>query len=124
MDLDYDPDDAVADILERPHQQRRGGPMSRQGSRALAAVPWVLVSIVRELQAKGYADIRVNQQQVDSSGVRVGINRPDVQATAPDGTRQYWELDSDSSHRFLTRQIPDMPDQLAGAFGFVGEPPR
>lgn len=55
--------------------------------------------MVADLQALGYKDIRVNQQQVNVHGVRVGINRPDVQATAPDGTRRYWEFDTQSSGR-------------------------
>lgn len=38
-------------------------------------------------------DIRVNQQQVDASGRRVGINRPDLQYTRKDGTRVYTEYD-------------------------------
>lgn len=55
--------------------------------------------MVRRLQSEGYTDIRVNQQQVDTDGMRVGINRPDIQATAPDGTRHTWEYDTESSDR-------------------------
>ncbi len=33
----------------------------------------------RSLAAQGARDFRVNQQQVDTNGVRVGINRPDLQ---------------------------------------------
>lgn len=54
---------------------------------------------IAELQEQGYTDIRVNQQQVTAAGQRVGINRPDIQATAPDGTRHYFELDTTSSNR-------------------------
>ncbi|HPU13691.1 MAG TPA: hypothetical protein PLQ19_07855 [Aeromicrobium sp.] len=54
---------------------------------------------VAELQELGFVDIRVNQQQVNAKGVRVGTNRPDIQATAPDGTRHYWEYDKKSSTR-------------------------
>jgi hypothetical protein len=56
-------------------------------------------AIVDDLVDQGFTDIRVNQQQVNSAGVVVGINRPDIQATAPDGTRHYWELDTASSAR-------------------------
>lgn len=35
----------------------------------------------------------MNQQQVDASGKRVGINRPDLQYTRRDGTRVYTEYD-------------------------------
>lgn len=52
-----------------------------------------------ELQKLGYKDIRVNQQQVNAAGERVGKNRPDIQATAPDGTRHYFEFDTVSSNR-------------------------
>ncbi len=50
-------------------------------------------------QAQGCTDFRVNQQQVDANGVRVGTNRPDVQSTDPNGTRQYQEYDTRSSGR-------------------------
>ena len=53
--------------------------------------------IVSDLQSQGYTDIRVNQQQVNAAGQLVGINRPDIQATAPDGTRHYFVLDTTSS---------------------------
>lgn len=55
--------------------------------------------LVAEIQDKGYTDIRVNQQQINADGLRVGINRPDIQATRPDGTREYWELDTSISSR-------------------------
>jgi RHS repeat-associated protein len=47
----------------------------------------------------GATDIRVNQQQVDASGNRVGINRPDLQYTDATGQRHYIEYDSPSSGR-------------------------
>jgi len=53
--------------------------------------------IVSDLQLQGYTDVRVNQQQVNGAGQLVGINRPDIQATAPDGTRHYFVLDTTSS---------------------------
>ena len=43
-------------------------------------------------------DIRVNQQQIDASGMRVGVNRPDLQFTV-DGKRYYVEYDTTSSPR-------------------------
>ncbi|WP_265592630.1 polymorphic toxin-type HINT domain-containing protein [Verrucomicrobium sp. BvORR034] len=54
---------------------------------------------VADMKAQGYTDIRVNQQQVNAAGDRVGTNRPDVQGTRPDGTREYWEYDTDQSNR-------------------------
>ena len=55
--------------------------------------------IIAELKSKGYTDIRVNQHQVNADGVRVGVNRPDIQATSPGGQRVYFELDRSSSTR-------------------------
>jgi RHS repeat-associated protein len=54
---------------------------------------------VAAAREQGATDIRVNQQQVDAEGDRVGINRPDLQYTLPDGTRVYVEYDSSSSGR-------------------------
>lgn len=41
----------------------------------------------------------MNQHQVDAEGVRVGINRPDIQGTSPADQREYWEIDSSDSAR-------------------------
>lgn len=51
------------------------------------------------MQEQGFSDIRVDQQQVDATGVRVGVNRPDLQGTSPDGVRIYIEYDRTSSTR-------------------------
>ncbi|MEU7908527.1 FG-GAP-like repeat-containing protein [Actinoplanes sp. NPDC049118] len=53
---------------------------------------------IADLQAKGATDFRVNQQQVDVNGTRVGINRPDLQYTL-NGQRQYEEFDRSTSQR-------------------------
>ncbi|PPI51989.1 hypothetical protein C5D35_10815 [Rathayibacter toxicus] len=45
-------------------------------------------------------DIRVDQQQINAAGVRVGLNRPDLQYTK-NGIRYYVEWDSVSSDRGL-----------------------
>ncbi|AZZ55026.1 hypothetical protein C7V51_03330 [Rathayibacter iranicus] len=58
---------------------------------------WNLVSrLQRDDRIK---DIRVNQQQVNADGERVGINRPDVQYTDADGVRRYIEWDTTASGR-------------------------
>ncbi|HEX6699181.1 MAG TPA: RHS repeat-associated core domain-containing protein [Gaiellaceae bacterium] len=47
-----------------------------------------------EVEAEGAQDVRVNQEQVDASGKRVGRNRPDLQYTI-NGQRYYEEWDTD-----------------------------
>ena len=54
---------------------------------------------VAAMEEAGYTDIRVNQQQVNAAGERVGINKPDVQGTSPSGTREYIEYDTKASGR-------------------------
>jgi hypothetical protein len=46
---------------------------------------------VAAAQAAGATDIRVNQQQVNAAGERVGVNRPDLQYTDANGNRVYIE---------------------------------
>lgn len=50
------------------------------------------------LQEQGATDFRVNQQQVDINGTRVGVNRPDLQYTL-NGQRYYEEFDTSLSTR-------------------------
>ena len=54
---------------------------------------------VRDMQAAGYKDIRVDQQQVNAKGERCGTCRPDIQGTNPRGVREYTEIDRSSSKR-------------------------
>ncbi|MHC5797061.1 hypothetical protein ACVXZ4_12960 [Lacisediminihabitans sp. FW035] len=46
----------------------------------------------------GALDMRVDQQQIDINGVRVGVNRPDLQYTL-NGVRHYEEFDTSVSGR-------------------------
>jgi hypothetical protein len=55
---------------------------------------------VRILKRLGASDIRVNQEQVNLDGIRVGQNRPDLQFTL-NGKRFYIEWDTSSSLRGL-----------------------
>lgn len=55
--------------------------------------------IVADMKAAGYTDIRVNQQQTNALGSRVGVNRPDISGTSPAGQRVHYELDTASSTR-------------------------
>ena len=50
-------------------------------------------------KAEGATDIRVNQEQVNADGTRVGVNRPDLQFTTKDGKRVYIEYDTPESGR-------------------------
>lgn len=50
-------------------------------------------------RADGATDFRVNQQQVNAAGERVGTNRPDLQYTNADGQRVYTEYDTPQSTR-------------------------
>ncbi len=52
---------------------------------------------VAAAKAAGHTDIRTNQQQVDASGERVGVNRPDLQSTDANGVRHYTEYDRSST---------------------------
>src|SRR5260370_4518186 len=53
---------------------------------------------IAQVIAQGARDIRVNQEQVNAQGVRVGINRPDLQYTL-NGRRYYVDYDTSSSMR-------------------------
>jgi hypothetical protein len=54
-----------------------------------------LQSRIALLEEQGAFDIRVNQQQVDINGVRVGINRPDLQYTL-NGQRYHEQFETSS----------------------------
>ncbi len=59
---------------------------------------------ILKAQDEGGTDFRVNQQQVNADGARVGINRPDLQYTDDAGQRQYIEYDTSSSTRGLEHE--------------------
>jgi len=69
---------------------------------------------VARLRTEGYTDIRVNQQQVNALGSRVGVNRPDIQATSPNGQRVYIELDRTSSNRGVGHEVRIKANDPAG----------
>lgn len=67
------------------------------------------------LQGRGATHLRVNQQQIDINGVRVGVNRPDLQYTL-NGQRFYEEFDIPSSTRgpgHVTRIQSNDPSGIA-----------
>jgi len=54
---------------------------------------------VQTAKAEGGTDIRMNQQQVNAEGERVGINRPDLQYTDSQGVRQNIEYETSPNGR-------------------------
>jgi len=52
-----------------------------------------LAKDIENARAEGATDIRVNQNQVNAAGERVGINRPDLQYTDRNGIRHYIEYE-------------------------------
>lgn len=59
---------------------------------------------IARARAEGGTDFRVNQQQVNAAGDRVGVNRPDLQYTDASGRRVYVEYDRASSTRGVPHQ--------------------
>src|ERR1700691_1194571 len=55
---------------------------------------------IQEALNAGATYIRVNQQQVNALGQRVGINRPDLSYTRPDGVRVHIEYDNTTPGTF------------------------
>lgn len=55
-------------------------------------------SRIRDLLSRGATEVRVNQQQINLAGQRVGINRPDLQYTL-NGQRYYEEFETLGSIR-------------------------
>jgi hypothetical protein len=92
----------VEDIAERhPNDIARQNnnpapPSANAGSGRIGTNPNQAAELQRDLaqiRAEGARDIRVNQEQVNAQGTRVGQNRPDLQYTDSDGTRHYIEYD-------------------------------
>lgn len=70
---------------------------------------------VNYLKSIGADDIRINQQQIDASVCRVGVCRPDVQATLPNGRRITIEYDTSASTRgasHATRTLNNDPNAI------------
>ena len=65
-------------------------------------------------RAQGATDFRVNQHQVNASGQRVGVNRPDLQYTDANGVRQYIEYDTPASGRGPGHESRIMANDPAG----------
>lgn len=77
-------------------------PPARPLNRPVSKSPTQNAEVQRDIaaaQAQGGRDFRVNQQQVNAQGQRVGTNRPDLQYTDANGRRVYIEYDTTSSTR-------------------------
>jgi RHS repeat-associated protein len=72
-------------------------------------------SDIQRWKDEGATDFRVNQQQVDVGGTRVGINRPDLQFTLG-GRRYYVEYETDSMGAALAHGGRILANDTAGVF--------
>jgi RHS repeat-associated protein len=70
---------------------------------------------IGDLQEQGATDFRVNQQQVDINGERVGINRPDLQYTL-NGQRFYEEFETGSLEAALEHGPRILANDAFGEF--------
>ncbi len=86
QDINVNPTPPPAKPLNRP--------ISRSPSQNAA-----LQDEIQRIRVEGARDIRVNQQQVNASGERVGVNQPDLQYTDVSGNRIYVEYDTTASSR-------------------------
>src|SRR5215472_11822895 len=85
------------DINVDPAEPRRLSVM-RRISRSPAQTAQLRADMIAAARAGGHS-FRVDQQQVNAQGQRVGLNRPDLQYTDANGVRQYIEYDTPSSTR-------------------------
>jgi RHS repeat-associated protein len=76
---------------------------------------------ISAVRAQGARDIRVNQQQVNVNGVRVGVNRPDLQYTLR-GQRYYEEYDTASSQRGPAHRSRILANDPAGSVALYTVP--
>jgi hypothetical protein len=100
------------DIAVNPVPPKASGPvgsigLSQQQARALQ----VDLATARRM---GATDIRVNQQQVNAYGARVGTNRPDLQFTLGDRQRVIVEYDTPDSPRALTHLYRNQANDPVG----------
>lgn len=104
--LDHTPTPSTAPRLSQDVDVNPAAPRALPLNRPVGGSPtqnqFVQDRIVA-LQGDGAIDMRVNQQQVDANGNRVGVNRPDLQYTL-DGQRVYEEFDTTASTRGVPHQ--------------------
>jgi hypothetical protein len=79
-------------------------------------------AIVAAMRSLDFRDIRVNQQQINAKGVRVGVNRPDVSGSNQTGTRVNIEIDSATSTRgpgHVSRSLANDPSSVSISIQFA-----
>lgn len=86
------PQDINANMIA-PTANMGAGTIGGNPLQAAALQRWL--AMLERIEAR---DVRVNQQQVNAAGHRVGINRPDLQFTHQ-GKRWYIEWDTAGSNR-------------------------
>ena len=98
---------AVTERLPQDIAVNPNAPRSLPTNRPIGNSPSQNAAVQKDIaaaRAEGATDIRVNQQQVDAGGSRVGVNRPDLQYTTADGKRVYIEYDTSASTRGAPHQ--------------------
>jgi len=93
VDLERSTDTRQFEVLFSLFRNLGARPMSRLAQNRIV-----------NLEADGATDFRVNQQQVDINGTRVGVNRPDLRYTL-EGQRVYEEFDIPGSTRGLSHEV-------------------
>ncbi len=76
---------------------------------------------IRGLRSSGAMHMRVNQQQVNIGGSRVGVNRPDLQYTL-NGRRGYEEFDLPVSNRGPIHEARILSNDSQGIVDLVQVP--
>jgi RHS repeat-associated protein len=104
------------DVSVNPNPPAANSGASSIGKNSNQAV--ALQRYLTALKGLGAKDVRVNQQQVNAAGQRVGINKPDLQFTM-NGRRWYIEWDTSSSGRGIPhaeRTLANDPDAMLLTF--------
>ena len=74
-------------------------------------------------ELEGATNVRVNQQQVNAGGERLGVNRPDVQYTDAAGRRIYVEYDIAPAERAVPHALRLLANDSAGKVYLMTTPP-
>jgi RHS repeat-associated protein len=92
-------------------------PSANNGPGYIGTSPGQRAALDKDLadaKANGATDIRVNQQQVNGAGERVGINMPDLQYTDKEGVRQYIEYERSVDGRGAAHEERILANDPAG----------